>query len=196
MSDMLVEVYFDTSAYGDLYSRPNMLSREQLDVLQSVCSRPVEYKQMSKMHVKKGVIYLYGEDEESDEAKQLVDLYCIGNATNIATVNGLLGTGLNLEFKIRCKIKDVPEYSVEETILHKLLSLESKLSIFDKQTEFNTKVGVHISDLGLLNVRKVTWAENCCTEVLQNYLDDGWRILAVCPQPDSRRPDYILGRNE
>lgn len=27
-------------------------------------------------------------------------------------------------------------------------------------------------------------------------LDAGWRILAVCPQPDQRRPDYILGRTK
>lgn len=35
--------------------------------------------------------------------------------------------------------------------------------------------------------------ENCCTDNLQNLLNDGWRMIAVCPQ-ESRRPDYVLGR--
>jgi hypothetical protein len=35
---------------------------------------------------------------------------------------------------------------------------------------------------------------DCCTNRLQGLLDDGWRILAICVQPDQRRPDYVLGR--
>ena len=35
--------------------------------------------------------------------------------------------------------------------------------------------------------------EDACTNALQENLDNGWRIIAVCPQPQ-RRPDYILGR--
>lgn len=33
-----------------------------------------------------------------------------------------------------------------------------------------------------------------CTDALQEKLAGGWRILAIQPQPDQRRPDYILGR--
>ena len=36
--------------------------------------------------------------------------------------------------------------------------------------------------------------ENACSDVLSIALNDGWRIIAVCVQPDQRRPDYILGR--
>jgi len=36
--------------------------------------------------------------------------------------------------------------------------------------------------------------EDYCTERLQDDLDSGWKILAICVQPDGRRPDYILGR--
>lgn len=32
------------------------------------------------------------------------------------------------------------------------------------------------------------------TDVLQEQIAKGWRIIAACPQPDQRRPDYILGR--
>ena len=29
-----------------------------------------------------------------------------------------------------------------------------------------------------------------CSKVIS----EGWRILAICPQPNQRRPDYIMGR--
>jgi hypothetical protein len=36
--------------------------------------------------------------------------------------------------------------------------------------------------------------EDSCTDRLQEALNTGWRIIACCPQPNSRRPDYIMGR--
>lgn len=57
-------------------------------------------------------------------------------------------------------------------------------------------VHVHIPNVGLLFMNEVTWKENCCTEELQRALDDGWRIIAVCPPNSQRRPDYILGRSK
>ena len=45
----------------------------------------------------------------------------------------------------------------------------------------------------LLNVDETLLMEDACTNALQENLDNGWRIIAVCPQPQ-RRPDYILGR--
>lgn len=47
---------------------------------------------------------------------------------------------------------------------------------------------------GLLNIRRAQVLEDCCTDVLQRQLDDGWVILAIQPQPNQRRPDYVLGR--
>ncbi|NLD21638.1 MAG: hypothetical protein GX664_04030 [Bacteroidales bacterium] len=58
------------------------------------------------------------------------------------------------------------------------------------------KVNVHVPNLGLLIINEVNCLENCSTGVLQEYLDKGWRILAVCQQPDKNRPDYILGRTK
>jgi hypothetical protein len=52
---------------------------------------------------------------------------------------------------------------------------------------------VSVSNVGLHDVTAVTWMEDACTEQLQLRLDDGWRIIAVCPPNDSRRPTYILG---
>lgn len=55
-------------------------------------------------------------------------------------------------------------------------------------------VHVQIPHIGLLAMDEVSVEENCCTDMLQRRLDEGWRILCVCPPNAARRPDYILGR--
>lgn len=57
-------------------------------------------------------------------------------------------------------------------------------------------VQISLPDIGLLLIDEVTWLEDECTNELQSMLDDGWRILAVCPPNAQRRPDYILGRKK
>lgn len=61
-------------------------------------------------------------------------------------------------------------------------------------TVVNSKCNVAVAGLGLLTVNEVELHCDLCTDALQAALDKGWRILAVCVQPDQRRPDYILGR--
>ncbi|QRE00574.1 hypothetical protein [Burkholderia phage BCSR129] len=60
--------------------------------------------------------------------------------------------------------------------------------------EFNQKVEVHMPGQALASYNETLLMEDSCTDALQAALDKGWRIIAACPQPDSRRPDYILGR--
>lgn len=55
---------------------------------------------------------------------------------------------------------------------------------------------ISLANIGLLEIQQVTWLEDACTEDLQAHLDDGWRIIAVCPPKDSRRPTYIIGRRD
>lgn len=55
---------------------------------------------------------------------------------------------------------------------------------------------VHIPNLGLLLIDEVQHMDDACTDALQRELDQGWRILAVCPPNGTRRPDYILGRTK
>lgn len=57
-------------------------------------------------------------------------------------------------------------------------------------------VQIAIADVGLLRINTVKVVEDICTDALQEELDDGWRILAVCPPNAARRPDYILGRTK
>lgn len=53
-----------------------------------------------------------------------------------------------------------------------------------------------IPGVGLFEVAAVEVLGEACTDRLQRCLDDGWRIVAVCPARDARRPDYILGHRD
>lgn len=57
-------------------------------------------------------------------------------------------------------------------------------------------VQVQVPHIGLLMMQEVMVEENCCTDILQRRLDEGWRILCVCPPNAQRRPDYVLGRSK
>lgn len=57
-------------------------------------------------------------------------------------------------------------------------------------------VYVQVPHVGLLAMDEVMVEENCCSDLLQRRLDEGWRILCVCPPNAARRPDYILGRTK
>lgn len=57
-------------------------------------------------------------------------------------------------------------------------------------------VHVQIPHVGLLAVDEVEVVEDYCTDQLQRKLNEGWRILCVCPPNAARRPDYILGRTK
>jgi hypothetical protein len=57
-------------------------------------------------------------------------------------------------------------------------------------------VHVHLPNLGLLLMDEVTNLDDACTDELQRHLEDGWRIIAICPPNGQRRPDYILGRTK
>lgn len=65
-----------------------------------------------------------------------------------------------------------------------------------EKTAFNQKCNVHVSNNMLLHFNKTKVEYDCCTDHLNKQLSEGWRIIAVCPQPDQRRPDYVLGRYE
>jgi len=57
-------------------------------------------------------------------------------------------------------------------------------------------VNITIPNVGLLAIKKLLVLPDECTDAVQRYLDEGWRIVAVCPPNDTRRPTYILGHQE
>lgn len=82
-------------------------------------------------------------------------------------------------------------------IVERLERLEAKITLSgrpDQDAYFNARVNVHVPNAALFAVDEVEVREDECTDELRRFLEDGWRILAICPQPDQRRPDYILGR--
>lgn len=58
---------------------------------------------------------------------------------------------------------------------------------------FNTKTNAAVPNQALWSVTDVRVESDLCTDILQDYIRDGWHILAICPQPQ-RRPDYVLGK--
>jgi len=101
---------------------------------------------------------------------------------------------------IKVKLRGMPK-TVEQNYTHVIQEivavqekLENALQKFDKQIQFNEKVNVHVGGFALMSINQVGFYEDGCTEKLQEIMNKGWRILAVCVQGDSRRPDYILGR--
>lgn len=57
----------------------------------------------------------------------------------------------------------------------------------------NVTYQVSVSGVGLLQVACLELMEDACTDEINRMLHDGWRIVAVCPPNDARRPTYIMG---
>lgn len=72
-----------------------------------------------------------------------------------------------------------------------MAKLEQLSSVYGN---FNGRCEVHMPGNLLLQFNKILLLEDCCSDGLQEALDKGWRIVSAQPQPDQRRPDYILGR--
>lgn len=87
-----------------------------------------------------------------------------------------------------------------QNVQHILNEMEEKFALINKSLEifsnqqFNQKVNVHVGGGLIVTYNDLKLMEDTCTDQLQNELNDGWRIIAVCVQPDQRRPDYVLGR--
>ena len=65
----------------------------------------------------------------------------------------------------------------------------------DAVAPVNERCNVVVAGNGmLLAVDAVKVEKDFCTDALQHELNSGWRILAICVQPDQRRPDYVLGK--
>lgn len=98
----------------------------------------------------------------------------------------------DIRFKILQKI------NVSVDITQQLIELAEKpvqIALNSEQgNTYNNKCEVHMPGhmLGMYN--DILLLEDCCSDQLQSALNSGWRIIAACPQPDQRRPDYILGR--
>lgn len=80
-----------------------------------------------------------------------------------------------------------------EWIFLRAYTSEELVPLHEDKILFNEKTQSAVPNQALWSVTDVQVAEDLCTDTLQGYLEDGWHILAICPQP-RRRPDYILGK--
>jgi hypothetical protein len=58
---------------------------------------------------------------------------------------------------------------------------------------FNNRLEIHQPNMPLFTYNNFIHLGDCCTDILQEHINRGYRVVAICPQPDQRRPDYILG---
>ena len=97
----------------------------------------------------------------------------------------------------RCIKSEEPTVQNIQSLLN---TIEDKTARIDKTIDimtgnsFNQRVQVHVGGGLITTYNDLCLKEDCCTDKLQTELNNGWRIIAVCVQPDQRRPDYILGR--
>ena len=148
--------------------------------------------------------WLYGDDKDAKREVQLEILKRLGiqesEAMGMAICNAeqaieLFGEGycgsyvspkehikMLYDVKSEIDIASMIEASVSS-------SMEAIGKLFNKMTS-SEQPGP-----SLLNVDETLLMEDACTDALQENLNNGWRILAVCPQPQ-RRPDYVLGRKK
>jgi len=134
--------------------------------------------------------------------------YCEQNEKNfkeyyyIKTENSIVLT--EQQYKVVFKITEVVALVEQDIVKHEvninLDDLADKVMnkvIKNAKHLFNSKLEVHQPNMPLFQYNKYQVLVDCCTEDLQNkYIDNGWRVVCVCPQPDQRRPDYIIGKYE
>jgi ribulose bisphosphate carboxylase small subunit len=138
--------------------------------------------------------------QETEKKKKLVfktDMVELSTSKEyLGTLEVFMAKFPSLKIKIRGMVQTSEDTTM--TMINRMTEVQTKLEkallSFDEKIEFNQKCDVHISNLGLLSINQLGFATDMCTEQLQEILKQGWRILAICPQPDQRRPDYVLGR--
>lgn len=99
---------------------------------------------------------------------------------------------LNVTVNLEGIDSDLIRTNVE--LMQKQYEQLKEFSIGVEQLAYNQKCNTPTSDAFLHNVNQTCLLEDCCTDYLQGKLKDGWRIISVTPQPNQRRPDYVLGK--
>ena len=97
-----------------------------------------------------------------------------------------------IDFKVKRKIEvlvDITQQIID--IAERPIKLIQETG---NRTEYNTKCEVHMPGNAMALYNEMLLLTDVCTDELQSSLNSGWRLVAVCPQPEQRRPDYILGR--
>jgi hypothetical protein len=146
--------------------------------------------------------YIWGSGEQTDEEARKLRIEKFSHLgleidengySPIVVSQGQIGAITAMGYKLE-DIKLLKDTDPVGSILDEVQTVVDKASTPPRpDVAMNQLVQVHIPNMALLSYNETMLIEDSCTDVLQNKLDGGWRILAVCPQ-SQRRPDYILGR--
>jgi hypothetical protein len=195
---MLVRIKFSSN------SKDNKLIKNDLDRLVDFLGENVSASQMKINEKGEPEIVNWREtfnkeivEKDNDYVLVIPSEYYVITSNETYIVNLEIFT---LEFpNLEVSIKGVPKSILSKDLdlieeMNKIATkIEEAKNRFEKVVELNQQCNIHVPNLGLLNVNKMAYATDYCTEMLQERLLQGWRLIAVCPQPDQRRPDYILG---
>lgn len=104
------------------------------------------------------------------------------------------------ELKLEIKVSEEQDRGLGQMLV-KLQDRINDLQLKDRQRDLaelarrGAAVQVSVPGFALMAVTEVQVLEDACTDYLQDELNKGWQIIAVCPPNTQRRPDYILGRS-
>lgn len=87
--------------------------------------------------------------------------------------------------------------AMRETLQHMQSNFEAQVTASANQDNetYNERLGLQMPGNALTVFNEFRNVDDICTDELQSeWIAEGWRVVACCPQPDQRRPDYILGR--
>lgn len=125
-------------------------------------------------------------DKDSQYSQRLIkaDVIVLSGENLLALAVG------GIKFEVQRKV------DVDVDITKQLMELANKPLTLSTGggTTYNNKCEVHMPGNMLSLHNEICLLEDSCTDELQRFLMQGWRIIAACPQPDQRRPDYVLGR--
>lgn len=131
--------------------------------------------------------------EEGEKDKYGSWAFVDGSSTIVLTDKQLVklavsGVAFKVLHPINVELEDIslPFRTIEGKTGEQLGSVSSNT--------YNNKCDVHMPGNMMASYNELMLVEDSCSDVIQTHLSSGWRLVAVCPQPDQRRPDYILGR--
>lgn len=118
----------------------------------------------------------------------LIELPPFDERTNFYSRDGLIATADDLSVFTQFGFK--PIIRRVRGIFQESLA---NIGVPDPNPEQTQVVNITIPNAALFAVRTLQVIENECTNYVQSWLEMGWRIVAVCPPNDCRRPTFILG---
>lgn len=99
------------------------------------------------------------------------------------------------ELNVRVELCGFHSNSMLVKMADRIRDLETKGTLEDRTLyERGALLQLHVPNVGLIQYNEFDVLEDSCTDKLQEAIDEGWRVVAVCPPNAQRRPDYIIAR--